>query len=73
MNSKLGGAQRMSRSQEKMNVSYPEKESNHISFVVQPAPSRNGHCCWDADISTEQQLLQPTGSVETWLRWHKTA
>lgn len=42
----------MSRSQENTNVTYPERESNDVSFVVQPAPCRYGHCCWDLDITS---------------------
>ena len=63
LNRKLGGAQAVSRRQENTNVSYPERESNHSSFVFQPAPSRYGHCCWDSDITTEQQLVDSGWNV----------
>jgi len=63
LNRKLGGAQSVSRTQEYTKVSYPEKKSNHFSFVFQPAPSRYGHCCWGSDITTEQQLVDSSWNV----------
>jgi hypothetical protein len=44
------------------------KDKTKVSFVVQPAPSRYRHCCWDSDITTEQQLLQPHYSLTLWKR-----
>ena len=63
LNRKLGGAHGVSRTQENTNVSYPERKSNHFSFVFQPAPNRYGHCCWGLDIKTEQQLVDSSWNV----------